>query len=74
MDKKIIIDNKEVNINTIKIADVHSWDYPEFCDAFVSSAKFTDGTELKFHELDIITDNYPEVVNDLALQNFQFNL
>ena len=71
---KIIIDNKQVDVNTIKIEDIHSWDYPEFCDAYVSYAKFEDGTELKFHQLDIITDEYPEYVNDLALQTFQFNL
>ena len=71
---KIIIDNKQVDLNSINIEDVHSWDYPEFCDAFVSYAKFTDGTELKFNQLDIITDDYPELVNDLALQTFQFNL
>ena len=68
MDKKIIINNKEVNLDTIKVDGVHHWDYPEFCDAFVSFAKFKDGTELKSNELDIITDNYPELVNDLAHQ------
>jgi hypothetical protein len=65
---KIIIDNKEVNINTIKIEDVHSWDYPEYCDAFVSFAKFIDGKTLSPRQLDIITDNYPELINDLAHQ------
>ena len=71
---KIIIDNKQVDLNSITIEDVHSWDYPEFCDAFVSFAKFIDGTELNTNQLNIITDKYPEFVNDLALQTFQFNL
>tara|TARA_R100001594_G_scaffold3638_1_gene13532 strand:+ start:582 stop:797 length:216 start_codon:yes stop_codon:yes gene_type:complete len=68
MDKKIIIDNKEVNINTIKIDNVYSWDYPEYCDAFVSFAKFIDGKTLSPRQLDTITDNYQELVNDLAHQ------
>ena len=64
----IIIDNKEVDLSTIELDNVFLWDYPEYCDAFVSFAKFKDGTELKSNELDIITDNYPELVNDLAHQ------
>tara|TARA_R100001460_G_scaffold100379_1_gene143970 strand:+ start:51 stop:257 length:207 start_codon:yes stop_codon:yes gene_type:complete len=64
----IIIDNKEVDLSTIELDNVYLWDYPEYCDAFVSFAKFIDGTELKSNELDIITDNYPELVNDLAHQ------
>lgn len=71
---KIIIDNKQVDVNTIKIEDIHSWDYPEFCDAYVSFAEFIDGTTLSPKQLDYITDNFPEYVNDLALQTFQFNL
>ena len=64
----IIMDNKEVDLSTIELDNVYLWDYPEYCDAFVSFAKFIDGTELKSNELDIITDNYPELVNDLAHQ------
>jgi len=73
MEEKIIINNKEVDQNTIEIDGIEGFDYPDFCDAFVDSAKFTDGTELKDHELDIITDKYNHIVNDLALQTFQFN-
>ena len=73
MEEKIIINNKEVDQNTIEIEGIDNGDYPDFCDAYVDSAKFTDGTELKFHELDIITDEYNHIVNDLALQTFQFN-
>jgi len=65
---KIIINNKEVNLDTIKIADIHSWDYPKYCDAFVSYAEFVDGSKLDIDELNYITDNYPELVNDLAHQ------
>ena len=65
---KIIINNKEVNLDTIKIDGVYSWDYPEYCDAFVSFAKFIDGKTLSPRQLDTITDNYPELVNDLAHQ------
>jgi|TARA_R100000081_G_scaffold90790_1_gene66831 hypothetical protein len=68
MDKKIIINNKEVNLDTIKVDGVHHWDYPEFSDAFVSFATFVDGKTLSPRQLDIITDNYPELINDLAHQ------
>ena len=69
MDKKIIINNKEVNLDTIKIDGVYSWDYPEYCDAYVCFAKFLDGSALNRNELEQITDNYQELVNELAHQN-----
>ena len=67
---EIIINNKKVNLDTIKVDGVHHWDFPEFCDAFVSFAEFVDGSTLTPKELDQITDNNPELVNDLAHQRF----
>ncbi len=64
------INNKEVNLDTIKVDGVYHWDFPKFCDAFVSFAEFVDGSTLTPNQLDQITDNYPELVNDLAHQRF----
>ena len=65
---EIIINNKKVNLDTIKIDGVYSWDFPEYCDAYVCFAKFLDGSALNRNELEQITDNYQELVNDLAHQ------
>tara|TARA_R100000234_G_C4889296_1_gene130751 strand:- start:76 stop:309 length:234 start_codon:yes stop_codon:yes gene_type:complete len=70
---KIVINNKEVDLSTIEIEGVNGNDFPEFCDAYVSFAKFKDDTELECHELDIITDDYPEIVNDMATEEFMTN-
>ncbi len=35
----------------IEFEDVHSWDYPDFCDAFISYAEHKDGTPLTEEEL-----------------------
>jgi len=69
---KIIINNKEVNLDSIRIDGVYHWDYPEFCDAFVSFAEFVDGKKLSTKELDKITDEYPEFVNDEAHGLYRF--
>lgn len=65
---EIIINNKKVNLDTIKIDGVYSWDFPEYCDAYVCFATFVDGSALNRKELEQITDNYPELVNNLAHQ------
>lgn len=67
---KIYIGGKKVDNSTIEIDGIDKNDYPDFCDAFVDYAKFDDGTELQFHELDIITDKHNEIVNELAYQKF----
>lgn len=51
---------------SIELDGVHSWDYPDFSDAYVSYAMFTDGTPLSDDELDQFTDQYGDLVNELA--------
>jgi|TARA_R100000149_G_C5878143_1_gene142303 hypothetical protein len=65
---EIIINNKAVNLDTIKVDGVYSWDL-ENSNAYVCFAKFLDGSALNRKELEQITDNYPEFVNYLALKN-----
>jgi len=67
---KIYINGKKVDNSTITIDGVDSNDYPDFCDAFVDYAEFEDGTELQTHELEILTDSYNEIVNELSIQKF----
>ena len=61
------INGKIVNIGSLSVESVDFSDYPKFTDAFISSGKFEDGTEMTDSELDMISD---DIVNDLAHQQF----
>ena len=50
------INGKEVDTTSFEFDDVHLWDYPDFCDAYVSSANFTDGTPLSDEELESLSN------------------
>jgi len=62
--KGVIINGKEVDMNTIEIDDIDMHDYPDFSDAFVSKAQFVDGTPLTDDELEELQNNVD--VNSLA--------
>lgn len=57
---------RQVDRASIELDGVHSWDYPDFSDAYVSYATFTDGTPLSDNELDQFTDQHGDLVNELA--------
>ena len=42
-------------LDDITLADVHMYDYPDFCDAYVESATF-NGVELTGKQLDKLND------------------
>ncbi len=41
-------------------------DYPDFCDAYFSYAEFGDGTPLTDSELEQLTDENGDVVNEMC--------
>ncbi len=55
-------------LNNIYIEGVDRHDYPDFCDAFISSADYGD-RELTEDECDWVTDNCPELVGELAFDS-----
>ena len=57
---------KKVDISSIEIEDVDMRDYPDFSDAFVSYAEYTNGKELSDRELEDFMDEYPDLVHELA--------
>lgn len=44
-------------IDNVQLDDVHTWDYPKFCDAFISYAEL-DGVEMTEQQLDELNDDY----------------
>jgi hypothetical protein len=43
-------------------------DYPDFCDAYFSSAEYADGVKLTDEELDELTDTYTDVLHAMAVE------
>tara|TARA_R100000231_G_scaffold139388_2_gene120446 strand:- start:127 stop:366 length:240 start_codon:yes stop_codon:yes gene_type:complete len=67
---KILINNQEVDIATLSLEEVHSYDFPEFSDAFVSSGKFKNGKPLNGSDLQKLEETYPDLINQLAIENY----
>jgi len=58
-------------IEDIEIEGVDTKDYPDFVDAFVSSARWKDtGKNLTEDECEAFKDEYPEVINEMAFQHY----
>lgn len=55
-----------VDVSSIELDGVHRWDHPDYSDAYVSGAQFTDGTELTDEELDAFTNENGDLVNQMA--------
>ena len=63
------IEFKEVE--NLQVDGVDPKDYPEFCDAFFNAGwHIKEDRELTDEELEYLTDNYPEYLNELAYESF----
>ena len=62
---------KKVEINTIEIEGIDTSDYPDFVDSFAAYAEWTNGKELTDSELDDFNDEFPDYVQELAMETFQ---
>ena len=51
-------------LENVEIQDVKMYDYPDFCDAFISYAEI-DGIELTDEQYDYVNEQ-SEYINDLA--------
>lgn len=61
----VMINEKQVNMNSLEFDNVFKWDYPDYCDAFVSYAQFNDGLELTDYELDVLQEKFYSEVRDV---------
>lgn len=62
----MVINGKKVDVSSLEIENVNFEDYPKFCDARFSYGKFEDGMRLSDYELELMTDRYGEIVNEMA--------
>lgn len=55
----------------IELEDLHRWDSPDYCDAFIANARWADtGAELTDDELDKVNEDR-DLVHD-AVYNYIF--
>jgi len=59
----VIINGKQVDLGSIELDGVESWDRPDYADAYAASAEFTDGTPLTDDELDELTEKHGDIIN-----------
>jgi hypothetical protein len=57
------INGKQVDLGSIELDGVESWDRPDYADAYASAATFTDGTPLSDDELDTLSDQHGDIIN-----------
>ena len=62
----IMLNGKEVDMRSLEIENVDSRDYPDFSDAYIGRASFTDGTDLSDQEMDQLNDEHGDLVHELA--------
>ena len=56
-------------VEDLEVDGVDSKDYPDFCDAFFSGGNIV-GKELTADQLDWLTDNHGDIVNEMAMESF----
>tara|TARA_R100000781_G_scaffold19442_1_gene14933 strand:+ start:216 stop:410 length:195 start_codon:yes stop_codon:yes gene_type:complete len=59
------IDFKKVEV--IEIDNIKHWDYPDYCDAYISEADY-NGKPMSDKMLDEINDNYPDFVYEQVME------
>ena len=64
----IIINKQEVDITSLTVEDVNRCDFPKFTNAFLSAGKYTNGNNLNGKELEQLEKEYPDLVNQLAVE------
>ena len=47
----------KMKLTDYELEDVKSWDYPDFCDAFISYAEDENGKELTEEQIQVWTEN-----------------
>jgi len=57
------INGKQVDLRSIELDGVESWDRPDYADAYAGAATFTDGTALTDDELEELTKNHGDIIN-----------
>ena len=55
-------------IEDVDVDGIDMGDYPDFCDAFICSAYWKDGTPLTEEEVDELNMNHREIVDEYVAE------
>tara|TARA_Y100000593_G_scaffold84483_1_gene160004 strand:- start:5997 stop:6263 length:267 start_codon:yes stop_codon:yes gene_type:complete len=55
--------------SSLKVEGVDTKDYPDFCDCWVGSGEWSDGTPLTESELEELEEVYPGLAYELAMES-----
>lgn len=54
----VMLNGKPIDMDSLEFGGIHSWDAPDYSDAYIEYAEFEDGTVLTDDELDQLQDMY----------------
>jgi len=60
-----------MKLTDYELEDVKSWDYPDFCDAFISYAEDENGNEMTEEQIQEWTENNEEEFYEMILNNLR---
>ena len=66
----LAFNGKFIDLSTIELDGVDEKDYPDFGDAFVDYAEYTDGTPLTDAELEEFNTKHYDVAQEIALDQY----
>jgi hypothetical protein len=61
----------KMKLTDYEIEDVKSWDYPDFCDAFISYAEDENGKEMTEQQIEEWTENNQEDFYEMILESLR---
>tara|TARA_R110000824_G_scaffold1834_7_gene9121 strand:+ start:2729 stop:2911 length:183 start_codon:yes stop_codon:yes gene_type:complete len=60
-----------MKITNYELEDVKSWDYPDFCDAFISSAEDENGNKMTEQQIEEWVENNEEEFYEMVLDSLR---
>lgn len=64
LKEAVEVDGKEVDMNSMEIEGIDMRDFPDFVDAYVVAASFTDGTDLTDDQLEILSTQHSDIIQN----------
>ena len=61
----------KMKLTDYEIEDVKSWDYPDFCDAYISYAEDENGKEMTEQQIQEWTENNEEKFYEMVLESLR---
>ena len=60
-----------MKITDYEIEDIYSWDYPDFCDAYISYAEDENGNEMTEQQIQEWTENNEEEFYEMIQESLR---